>query len=175
VTLARVRDGDAMVSPTQACCSYKPGHGTHYIAPLRAYAATPRDPVSVVSAGADGWITFRDQESNEHRWWHHDGARLVALYEPDVQFWRVRDSRFLVAQRGTENSFPWIYCDVEPSPCVMERSADPGDAIENEGGFVMRPNNAAAVEGMVNSIANGIIKQPNAWRLANGLPPLEKD
>lgn len=174
MTPARGRYGEAEASPTQACCSYKPGHGTHYIAPLRAYADTPRDPVTVVSADADGWIIFRDQESNELRWWHHDGARLVALHEPDVQFWRVRDSRFLVAQRGTENSFPWIYCDAEPTPCVMERSADPADAIKNEGGFVIRPNNAAAVEGMVNSIADGLIEQINAWRLGKGLPPLEE-
>lgn len=173
MTAARVRDGEAMASPTQACCSYKPGHVTHYIAPLRAYASTPRNPITLVSADADGWITFRDEESNEHRWWHHDGARVIALFEPDVRFWRVRDSRFLVAQRGTENSFPWIYCDAEPSPCEMERSADPIAAIKNEGGFVMRPTSAATVEDIVNSLTEGIIEQANAWRLANGLPPLD--
>ncbi len=41
--------------------------------------------------------------------------------------------------------------------------------------FFVRPKNAAAVDAMVESMADVIIDQANAWRLANGLPPLEND
>lgn len=43
---------------------------------------------------------------------------------------------FLVA-RVTEDSAYWLYCDAPPSPCVGHPSADPVEALKNEGGFVM--------------------------------------
>jgi hypothetical protein len=139
------RSGSSMKTPrstkvvvdARACCSYKPGHDTHWIAALRVYAHEPRDPITVVSADAEGWITFRDQESKEHRWWHHDAARVIALVRDKARFWEVRGSYFLVAQRYPENAFPWLYCDAAPSSCVLSPSDDPIDAIMNEGGFSM--------------------------------------
>lgn len=156
------------------CCSYLPGHTTHYIAPLRAYARTQRDPITVINADADGWITFRDQESEELRWWHHDAARVIAIRESGVQFVRVRGSRFLVAQ-ASKDGFAWLYCSETPSPCVTEHSADLIDAMKNEGGFIVSlPRDAAARHALAHTIAAGIIAEINACRLAAGLPPLKR-
>jgi len=118
------------------CFSYLPGHRPHHIAVLRVHLDTPRDPVTVLDANADGWITFRDQESRDFRWWNHDAPRSVALWCAGALFARVRDSHFLVA-RWTDGSETCICCNEAPSPCVSRPSADPIEALKNEGGCVM--------------------------------------
>lgn len=99
------------------CTCYGPGHSTHWIPATRLYARTPRDEITVLRATEDGWLTFRDGKSIEHRWWHHDGARVVALWRASARFTRVRNTEFLVAEPINENGNPWLYCSSAPSPC----------------------------------------------------------
>ena len=120
--------------PEASCCSYRPGHVTHWIAALRVYARAPRDAITLLDADDDGWLTFRDQESNELRWWHHEGSRVVALWRTGARFSRIRGSQFLVAQPEHEDVLAWKYCDGAPSPCVHVRSSDPVEAFANEEG-----------------------------------------
>jgi hypothetical protein len=106
-----------VLKPSTPCQSYRPGHCTHWIPPLRIHAQAPRHPISQIVV-SDGWVTFTDHDGVQHRWWNHDRRRIAAHLKSRSHFVRIGESMFLAAASPLNpGSWAWFYCASAPSDC----------------------------------------------------------
>ena len=79
----------------RSCRVIAPGHGTHWIAALKAHRNTRRRPVAVGHLDDDGWFCLTDGDTSEWRWWH-DPRRLRAdLTASNGRVLRIGDTDYL--------------------------------------------------------------------------------